>query len=86
MEVNGLDITNSPDSCSNFAVVGLGVGVTYYFMPGNVFSMGDVGLRRAVNKLYNGGRKLSDRRTEELVVRWSPYRSVACSIARRPTI
>ncbi len=44
----------------------------------DVFSMGDVGLRRAVNQLYNGGRKLSDRRTEELVDRWSPYRSVAC--------
>jgi DNA-3-methyladenine glycosylase II len=44
----------------------------------DVFSMGDVGLRRAVNTLYNGGRKLSDRRTEELVARWSPYRSVAC--------
>jgi DNA-3-methyladenine glycosylase II len=44
----------------------------------DVFSMGDVGLRRAINKLYNDGRKLSDRRTEELVERWSPYRSVAC--------
>ena len=44
----------------------------------DVFSMGDVGLRRAVNQFYNGGRKLSDRRTEELVARWSPYRSVAC--------
>jgi DNA-3-methyladenine glycosylase II len=44
----------------------------------DIFSMGDVGLRRAVNTLYNGGRKLSDRRTEELAERWSPYRSVAC--------
>src|SRR5581483_8847980 len=44
----------------------------------DIFSMGDVGLRRAVNKLYNGGRKLSDRRTQELAERWSPYRSVAC--------
>jgi DNA-3-methyladenine glycosylase II len=44
----------------------------------DVFSMGDVGLRRAINKLYNDGRRLTDRRTEELVERWSPYRSVAC--------
>ncbi|HZP12587.1 MAG TPA: DNA-3-methyladenine glycosylase [Nevskiaceae bacterium] len=44
----------------------------------DIFSMGDVGLRRAVNTLYNGGRKLSDRRTHELAERWSPYRSVAC--------
>ena len=44
----------------------------------DVFSMGDVGLRRSINRLYNDGRKLSDRRTEELVERWMPYRSVAC--------
>ena len=43
----------------------------------DIFSMGDVGLRRAVNRLYNGGRKLSDRRTQELAERWAPYRSVA---------
>jgi DNA-3-methyladenine glycosylase II len=44
----------------------------------DIFSMGDVGLRRAINKHYNGGRKLSDRRTQEVAERWSPYRSVAC--------
>lgn len=51
----------------------------------DVFSMGDVGLRRSVNQLYNGGRKLSDRRTDELAARWSPYRSVACWYLWRAT-
>ena len=51
----------------------------------DIFSMGDVGLRRAVNTLYNGGRKLSDRRTEELADRWAPYRSVACWYLWRST-
>jgi DNA-3-methyladenine glycosylase II len=51
----------------------------------DVFSMGDVGLRRAVNRLYNDGRRLSDRRTDELVERWSPYRSVACWYLWRST-
>jgi len=43
----------------------------------DVFSMGDVGLRRAVNQLYNDGRKLSDRRTLQITKAWAHYRSVA---------
>jgi DNA-3-methyladenine glycosylase II len=42
-----------------------------------VFSMGDVGLRRGVNLLYNKGRPLNDRRTLKLTAAWAPYRSVA---------
>ncbi len=43
----------------------------------DIFSLGDVGLRRTVNRLYNRGRPLSDTRTLKLTARWAPYRSVA---------
>lgn len=43
----------------------------------DIFSMGDVGLRNGVNKLYNGGAKLDEAATLDVVERWGPYRSVA---------
>lgn len=43
----------------------------------DVFSLGDVGLRNGVNRLYNNGAKLDERATIEVVARWMPYRSVA---------
>jgi DNA-3-methyladenine glycosylase II len=43
----------------------------------DVFSLGDVGLRNGVNRLYNNGAKLDERATLEVVERWMPYRSVA---------
>lgn len=43
----------------------------------DVFSLGDVGLRNGVNRLYNNGAKLDERATVEIVERWMPYRSVA---------
>ena len=43
----------------------------------DIFSLGDVGLRNGVNRLYNGGEKLDDRATLEIVARWAPYRSIA---------
>lgn len=43
----------------------------------DVFSLGDAGLRRAVDRLYGNGRRLSDRRTAAIARAWSPYRSVA---------
>jgi DNA-3-methyladenine glycosylase II len=43
----------------------------------DVFSLGDVGLRNGVNKLFNQGVKLDERDTLEIVERWAPYRSVA---------
>lgn len=43
----------------------------------DVFAMGDVGLRNSVNRLYNKGRKLSDKRTLAIAKTWAPYRSVA---------
>ena len=43
----------------------------------DIFAMDDVGLRNSVNRLYGNGRKLSDRRTRQVVQPWAPYRSVA---------
>jgi DNA-3-methyladenine glycosylase II len=44
----------------------------------DVFSLGDVGLRRGVDLLYNGGRKTDAATTLAIAARWSPYRTVAC--------
>lgn len=43
----------------------------------DVFSMGDAGLRRAMNMHYGNGRTLSDKRVEKISRGWSPWRSVA---------
>ena len=43
----------------------------------DIFAMDDVGLRRAVDRLYGNGRRLSDRRTLAITRPWAPYRSVA---------
>ena len=43
----------------------------------DIFSLGDLGLRRSVNRLYAKGRKLSDKRTLAIAARWAPWRSVA---------
>lgn len=42
----------------------------------DIFSMGDVGLRRSLDRLHNGGEKLEDEATLALTARWAPYRSV----------
>jgi len=50
----------------------------------DVFSLGDVGLRRSLNRLYSKPGKdgkpkpLDDAKTLKIAKRWSPYRSVAC--------
>lgn len=43
----------------------------------DIFSMGDVGLRNGVNRLFNQGDKLDEAATLQIVQRWAPYRSVA---------
>jgi len=43
----------------------------------DVFSLGDVGLRRSVNTLYNRGEPLDEEATLALTARWAPYRSIA---------
>ena len=44
----------------------------------DLFSWGDVGLRRGINNLYNGGEKLSEAETVKLAQTWAPWRTVAC--------
>jgi len=44
----------------------------------DVFSLGDAGLRRSINRLYNAGEKLDDDATTRIVEPWAPHRSVAC--------
>ncbi len=43
----------------------------------DIFSMGDVGLRRSIDKIYNRGDKLDADATLKIINRWAPYRSVA---------
>ena len=43
----------------------------------DIFSLGDAGLRRGVNLIYNQGAKLDDDATLEITARWAPHRSVA---------
>ncbi|HKY90811.1 MAG TPA: DNA-3-methyladenine glycosylase [Nevskiaceae bacterium] len=44
----------------------------------DLFSLGDVGLRRGVDIHFNQGRKLDEVATLAIVERWTPYRTVAC--------
>lgn len=43
----------------------------------DIFSMGDAGLRRTVDRLYNSGKKLDEQGTTNITARWAPYRSIA---------
>lgn len=43
----------------------------------DLFSMGDVGLRNAINRLYADGEKLDEAATHAITDRWAPYRSCA---------
>jgi DNA-3-methyladenine glycosylase II len=43
----------------------------------DLFSMGDVGLRNAINRLYADGEKLDEAATRVITDRWAPYRSCA---------
>ena len=43
----------------------------------DIFSLGDAGLRRSINDLYNGGERLDDDATLKITARWAPYRSIA---------
>lgn len=44
----------------------------------DLFSLGDVGLRRGVDIHFNKGKKLDEKKTLAIVERWTPYRTVAC--------
>lgn len=44
----------------------------------DIFSLGDVGLRNGINRLYNNGERLDDAATLAIAETWAPWRSVAC--------
>lgn len=49
----------------------------------DVFSYGDLGLRRAIQKLYNMKKEPTKKEAEEISLKWSPYRTYACRILWR---
>jgi DNA-3-methyladenine glycosylase II len=49
----------------------------------DVFSYGDLGLRRAIQKLYTFKKEPTQKQMEKIVKRWSPYRTYACRILWR---
>lgn len=46
----------------------------------DVFSKGDLGLRKAIQKLYAIKKPLTDKYYQEISTKWSPYRTYACMI------
>lgn len=44
----------------------------------DIFSHGDLGLRRAIQKVYGFTREPTKRQVEKLEKRWRPYRTYAC--------
>jgi DNA-3-methyladenine glycosylase II len=43
----------------------------------DIFSLGDAGLRRSLNIIYNKGERLDDEATLAITARWAPHRSIA---------
>lgn len=46
----------------------------------DVFSCGDLGLQRAIQRAYKRKKELTRPQLEKLTKKWSPYRSYACRI------
>jgi DNA-3-methyladenine glycosylase II len=49
----------------------------------DIFSYGDLGLRRAIQRLYGFRKEPTRRQMEKIVRRWSPYRTYAARILWR---
>lgn len=49
----------------------------------DIFSYGDLGLRRAIQKLYNMQKEPTKKEAQDLSLKWSPYRTYACRILWR---
>lgn len=46
----------------------------------NIFSHGDLGLRKAIKKLYKFKKEPSKKQIERIAQKWIPYRTYACRI------
>lgn len=49
----------------------------FHLMRPDILPLTDIGLQKAVEKLYNNGKKLSSAEIEKIAEVWRPYRSVA---------
>ncbi len=49
----------------------------------DIFSHGDLGLRRAIQKIYGFTKEPTPKQIERIVKPWSPYRTYACRILWR---
>lgn len=49
----------------------------------DVFSYGDLGIRRAIQRLYKLEKEPTKQEAEEIAQKWSPYRTYACKILWR---
>ena len=49
----------------------------------DVFSYGDLGLRRAIQKLYKLKTEPTQKKAEKIANKWKPYRTYACRILWR---
>lgn len=44
----------------------------------DVFSYGDLGIRKAIQRLYNFKKEPTQKQAEKIASRWRPYRTLAC--------
>jgi DNA-3-methyladenine glycosylase II len=49
----------------------------FHLMRSDVFPVGDLGLRKAIERQYNKGRKMPLPKMHKLAERWQPYRTAA---------
>lgn len=49
----------------------------FYLMKPDVLPLADIGLQKAIEKLYNNGKKLTPREMDVIAQPWRPYRTVA---------
>ncbi len=49
----------------------------FHLMRADVFPIGDLGLRKAIEKHYNGSKAMPPAKMHKLAAQWQPYRTVA---------
>ena len=49
----------------------------FTLMRPDIFPMGDIGAIRALEKIYNKGKKMNKEQIEEIVKKWKPWRTIA---------
>jgi DNA-3-methyladenine glycosylase II len=54
----------------------------FYLHHPDIFAWGDVSIKKAIKRLYEE-QNLDEKRTEEIIEPWRPYRSTACLVLWR---